>query len=981
MSVHLGHTVDFNLLRNKLTGELLWDYSSRLMYATDASEYQQDPIAIARPNSDNDVKVILEFAQLNKLSVVARGAGTSLAGQVVGAGIIVETSSKLNRILSVDIQKRTVRIQPGVVRDELNRYLKPFGLFFAPETSTANRATIGGMVGNNSCGANSIVYGSTRDHLISARGYLSDGTEAMFGPITQDEFILECAKSDTLKGKIYQTLRSLLSNPTNQSLIADNFPKKTVTRRNTGYALDSLLENNIFSSQSNTQFNVCKLIAGSEGTLFFGVEYELNCEPLPAEPALLCVHFKTVNESLKAVNIALKYSPSAVELIDKHVLDCTKQNITQERNRFFIHGDPGAILVIELRNADVDVIKRSATLLVDELKAAKLGHDFPLLFGTDVNRVWDLRRAGQGLLSNVTGDAKPREIVEDTAVAVEDLPQYIEEFDQLMKGKYGIECVYYAHAGAGELHTRPLFNLKTKEGLVMFRAIATDVAALVKKYRGSLSGEHGDGRLRGEFISFMVGPDCYRMMRSIKEVFDPLGILNPGKIIDTPPMDTSLRYNHTDITRDYKTTFDFSQVGGIVRATEKCNGSGDCLKSHLTGGTMCPSYMATRNEKDSTRGRANLLRHALSHPSKSTKPWNEPGLADAMDLCLSCKACKSECPSSVDMARLKAEWLHQSYLTGNIPFRTYIISKFSTIAGLGMLAPKLHNWLVSNKLTSSWIKSVVGFAQKRTLPLLAAQEFRTWHKQNANHHSNVYSKQVYLFCDEFTQYNDVEIGIKAVLLLNSLGYKVDIPNHTESGRAALSKGMLDQAKACAESNIKALSSLITETTPLIGIEPSAILSFRDEYIDLVDTSLRSDCIRISKYTFLFEEFIAREIQAGKITSESFTSENRTVLVHGHCHQKALSTMAIAIKALSLPRGYSVKEIPSGCCGMAGSFGYEKEHFEISNQIGELVLLPVVREAPVGTLIAASGTSCRHQIKDGTKKTALHPVEILFAALK
>jgi len=972
--------VNFEHLKSQIEGDLSWDVPSRILYATDASEYQETPLAVARPKSDKDIKTLISFAHLNKLSVIARGAGTSLAGQVVGSGIIIDTSTYLNRILSVDPDKRTVRVQPGVVRDELNRYLKPYGLFFGPETSTANRATLGGMVGNNSCGANSIVYGSTRDHLISTRGFLSDGTETTFEPLSSTDFEALCLDKNPLKKSIYTCLKTLLGDSRNQALIADNFPKKTVTRRNTGYALDSLLENQIFSQDNPEPLNLCKLIAGSEGTLFFSVEYELNCEPLPADPALVCVHFKTVNEALKAVKWALKYSSTAVELIDRHVLECTRQNITQQRNRFFIQDDPGAILVIELRNKDTEAVHVIANQLINELKARDLGYAYPLLFGQDVSRVWDLRRAGQGLVSNIEGDAKPREIVEDTAVAVEDLPDYIEEFDQLMKGKYGIECIYYAHAGAGELHTRPLFNLKTQEGRIMFRSIATDVAALVKKYRGSLSGEHGDGRLRGEFISYMVGPDCYAMMRAIKISFDPFGTFNPGKIIDTPPMDSSLRVNTNTTERDYKTSFDFSRNGGILRATEKCNGSGDCLKSHLTGGTMCPSYMATRNEKDSTRGRANLLRNALNNPSRVNGPWNEPGLSDAMDLCLSCKACKSECPSSVDMTRLKAEWLHQSYKTKSIPLSTYLVSHFATVAGLSMNTPRLYNFLVSNPLTSKLIKSVAGFSSKRSLPLLASQDFRAWHRKHAN--KNVTrTKTVYFFCDEFTQYMDVDIGRKTVLLLNSLGYTVLLPMHSESGRAALSKGMLNYAKKCAEKNTKIFRSLITEATPLLGIEPSALLGFRDEYIDLVDPTLKEDAINIAKHTFLFEEFISREIDAGKINSDSFTNVKKTVLVHGHCHQKALSTMRHILKTLSLPQGFSVEEIPSGCCGMAGSFGYEKDHYEISNQIGELILLPTVRLASKETLIAASGTSCRHQIKDATQRTAFHSAEILFDALK
>ena len=971
---------DYAALARALEGELHTGRALRLLYATDASEYQELPAAVALPRSEADVRALLAFACRYRIGLIPRTAGTSLAGQVVGNGIVVDLGRYLNRIVAVDSARRRVRVQPGVVRNELNLALQPHGLLFGPETSTANRAMMGGMVGNNSCGSNSVVYGSTRDHLVSTRGFLSDGSEVTFGPLTRGEFAAKCAGPDTLETRLYRTLRDLLGNPANRQIIRENFPNPAVTRRNTGYALDLLMNCAEFDSASDRPFNLCRLLAGSEGTLFLGVEFELNCEPLPPPGALMCAHFSSVQESLHATLVALRHRPSAVELIDRHILECTKQNLEQAKNRFFVQGDPGAILVIEIRRERREDIEAVLRELETELRAAGLGHAFPVLWGDDGNKVWDLRRAGQGLMSNVPGDAKPREVVEDTAVAVADLPAYIGEFDTLMREKYGIACVYYAHAGSGELHTRPLFNLKTAEGLKMFRGIATDVAALVKKYRGSLSGEHGDGRLRGEFIRFMVGDACYAMMRRVKETFDPSGLLNPGKIIDTPPMDTSLRHGPGEATPDYATIFNFSATQGILRAAEKCNGSGDCRKTHLSGGTMCPSYMATRNEQDTTRARANMLRHMLTHPRDPARPFDHEEIAGVMALCLSCKGCKSECPSNVDIARLKAEWQQHYHDAHGVPLRSRLVAGFSRSMAAASLVPAVYNWVVSNRVTSGLIKRFSCFAPARSLPPLPATTLRRWHARQANRNGPFANGRVLLFCDEFTNYNDAEVGIKAVQLLNRLGYKVVIPPHVDSGRAQFSKGLLREAQKLAIRNVELLKDIVTADVPLIGIEPSALLGFRDEVPDLVPAPLIGAAQALAKNALLFDEFVARERERGRIRRESFTTAPRQVKLHGHCHQKALSSLIPTVKALELPANYSVQVIPSGCCGMAGSFGYEVEHFAISQQIGELVLFPAVRAAPADTLLAAPGTSCRHQIKDATGRHALHPAEILHAAL-
>lgn len=894
----------------------------------------------------------------------------------------MDAGRHLNQILSIDAGARRVRVQPGVVRNELNLKLLPHGMLFGPETSTANRAMIGGMVGNNSCGSNSLVYGSMREHLVSVRGFLSDGSEVVFGPLNKEQFEAKCAGPETsLEARIYRCCRNLLSAAANRESIRSNFPKASIPRRNTGYALDLLMDAKVFDPRSEKPFNLSKLIAGSEGTLFFGVEFELNCEPLPPpHSALLCAHFADVDQALRATIHALPHAPYAVELIDRHILEATRRNLGQNENRFFVKGDPGAILVIDIRRNQAMDVDAALDQLTRDLIGHGLGYHFPILRGRDQNKVWELRRAGQGLMSNIPGDAKPREVCEDTAVDVRDLPAYIAEFDLLMRDKYRIECVYYAHAGSGELHTRPLFNLKTQEGLQTFRSVAEDVARLVKKYGGSLSGEHGDGRLRGEFIPLMVGTECYAMMRRVKETFDPLNLFNPGKIIDTPPMDSSLRHTPGHPAPEYKTIFDFSESLGVLRAAEQCNGSGDCRKGHLAGGTMCPSYMATRSEKDTTRARANILRHALTHPRDALNPFDNEEIKEVMDLCLSCKACKSECPSNVDIAKLKAEFLQHYYDANGIPIRTRLIARFVSANKLAMLAPWLWNLVFGTKSLRRLCNKWAGFHPDRSIPLLHSTTLSRWHRSRRPN-PKVGGRKVYLFCDEFTEFNDVHIGQKAILLLERLGYEVAIPDHLESARTWLSKGLLREARKIATENVRRLAPMIDETTPLIGIEPSAILGFRDEYPSLVPQELAASAKSLAANCLMFEEFIVREMNSGRITQNSFTQSPRLIRLHGHCFQKSLASVVPTVKALELPENYEVRMIASGCCGMAGSFGYEEEHYEVSMKIGELVLFPAIRSLKEEVLVAAPGTSCRHQIHDGTGRTALHPAEILFDALK
>jgi len=968
--------MNFEELKKEFSGEIITNDAYRTLYSTDASVYKEKPIAVTKPKTVNDIKSLINFATRNKTSIIPRTAGTSLAGQVVGSGIIADVSTHWTKILEVNEKEKWVRVQPGVVLDELNKYLASRGLFFGPETSTSSRCMIGGMVGNNSCGSHSLIYGSTRDHLLEVKAVLSDGSEAEFSALTKEEFNKKLS-GNNLESKIYLKLNEILTNEKNINEINSNYPDKSIERRNTGYALDLLLDTEPFSN-SDKKINLCKLIAGSEGTLIFITEIKLNLVDLPPkEKAVVVVHCQSVEQTFKANLIALKYQPVAIELIDKIILDCTKENIGQRKNRFFIQGDPGAILVVEFYSNSKEKILQLKKELEKEIKNAGLGYHFPILFGIDINKVWSLRKAGLGLLSNIPGDKKPVAVIEDTAVNPQVLPYYMMEFKEVLK-KYDLQCVYYAHIATGELHLRPVLNLKDSGDVELFHTIADEIAKLVKKYKGSLSGEHGDGRLRGEFIPFMLGDNIYDLFKEIKNVWDPKNIFNPGKIVDTPKMNKSLRYIPEQKPEKFETQFNYSSSGGFLQAIEKCNGSGDCRKSEIIGGTMCPSYMAVKDEKNTTRARANTLREYLTNGGD--EKFSSKEIFEVLDLCLSCKGCKSECPSNVDMARLKAEYMQFYYNENGISLRTRLIAYLPKINNWLKKVAGLNNFFLGGTITSALIKKMLGFATERNIPLMHKFTFRYWIKQNFNTLKKN-KKQIFIFADEFTNFNDVETGIKTVKLLNKLGYRVEVPEHFESGRTFLSKGFVKTAKKIANKNVRLLHGRISKKNPLLGIEPSAILTFRDEYPDLVDSELREEAKMLAQNCLMVDEFIAKEIGKGNITSSSFVEDKLNIKLHGHCHQKALASTEPTKKMLTLPKNYSVEEIPSGCCGMAGSFGYEKEHYKLSMKIGELVLFPAVRETGDNTIISAPGTSCRHQIKDGTGRDVLHPVEILYNALK
>jgi len=960
-------------LSQELEGSLQIDKLSKTLYATDASVYRKMPMAVAFPRTNEDIKKLIRFANEYKIGLIPRTAGTSLAGQCVGDGIVVDVSKHYTKILHVDKDKKQVTVQPGVIRDELNLYLKPFGLFFGPNTSTSNRCMIGGMVGNNSSGTTSIQYGVTRDKVISMKTILSDGSEAEFKALTSQEFQVK-QQENTFEASLYDDIHKELINKEVQEEIHSQFPKPQIHRRNTGYAVDELLKASMFGGVEK-EINFAKLLCGSEGTLAFTTEITLQLDDLPPKfSAMVVTHYRSLEDCLLDVVPVMKHSLHLCEMMDKVILDCTKNNRTQLANRFFVEGDPEGLLMLQL-SADTELqLEKEIQNLLQTIKVSGLSYASPILYGDDIRKAIELRKAGLGLLGNIVGDMKAVACIEDTAVAVEDLKDFIGEFTQIMQG-YGQKAVYYAHAGAGELHLRPILNLKKSTDVGLFRSITTDVAKLTKKYKGSFSGEHGDGIVRAEFIPLMIGDKNYQLLKRLKSYFDPNAIFNPGKIVDAFPMDESLRYEVDREEPNITTLLDFSDSEGILKAAEKCNGSGDCRKTHNMPGGMCPSYHVTKNEKDTTRGRANTLREILTNP-EGANAFNSKELKEVFDLCLSCKACASECPSNVDIATLKAEFLYQYQESNGYPLRGKLFAYNTKFNRMGSKVSGITNAIYDSGLFGNLLKKVSGVAKERSLPKVYSVDFNKYMQNFGN--KIVRNKQkVVLFIDEFTRYLDVEVGKDAIDVLLKLGYEVEL-YYAESGRTYLSKGFLKQAKALAEKNVKDLAVFANQGLPILGLEPSAILSFRDEYkrmvydIDLVN--------HIANQSFLFEEFVAKEMQNGQLDATYFTNDSREIKIHNHCHQKALSNQKVTFDVLNLPKNYKVTIIPSGCCGMAGSFGYEKEHYKTSMKVGALKLFPAVNKSTSDTIIAANGTSCRHQIFDGTKRIAKHPISILKDAL-
>lgn len=954
------------------------DSIHKIAYSTDASAYREEPLGVAYPSTEEDIVHLIGLAKEKNTFLIPRAGGTSIAGQVVGSGIVVDISRHFNKILEINEKERWARVQPGVVRDELNIALKQYGLFFSPETSTSNRCCIGGMLGNNSCGTHSLIYGSTRHHVIQIKGFLSDGSK----------FDTDKRGNGKLESQIYGQLESWKNDPAIRKLIDDNFPDKSLQRRSCGYAIDEAID--------SEKIDLCKIICGSEGTLAFVTEIKVSLDPLPPEGHMvLCAHCNSLEDSFQANLVALKYHPVAIELMDGKILELSKGNVEAQKNSFFVDGNPAALLISEFNGLDMD---SNADALEKALRESGLIYSCTRVYNKDVSKVWALRKAGLGVLSGMKGDAKPIGVIEDTAVSPEQLPAYMKDFAGMLD-RLHTSCVFYGHISTGELHLRPIINIKTSEGKKLFREIAVETAKLVKKHKGSLSGEHGDGRLRGEFIPLMYGEQCYQLMCGLKKCWDPDGVFNMNKIVNAPGMDEWLRFNvgqkykidGVDTYYNWKSAFDECKVEGasgvrnqghaLMCSIEQCNGAGDCRKSNLIGGTLCPAFKESKDELKTTRARANVLRECLTYG----KGFESPELKEILDSCLACKGCKSECPSNVDMTRIRAEVLQQIYDRNGTPLRSYAIARMARFECFGTYIRPVYNFFATNDFTSFIIKKVMKFSVERNIPALSKRTMR--YLVSHERQNDAKKGKVYLFADEFTNYQEAEIGYSFAKLLIKLGYQVEIPSHVESGRAAISKGCLKLAKKYAVSNVGMLVDVVSESSPLVGIEPSCILSFRDEYPDLVPQGIRTKSIGLAKNCLLFDEFLLREIQAGKISSKDFKEAEIEIWLHGHCHQKALVGIDKTASVLKMIKGAKVNVIPSGCCGMAGSFGYEKEHYKTSLAIGEMILFPAVRKAMANSndaepaFVVAPGTSCRQQIYDGTGVKAVHPIEVLYRYLR
>lgn len=962
-------------LRKRLRGEVRADDVHRVLYASDASIFEIVPIAVLMPIDGDDLVQIVDVAQRYRIPLTARSAGTSLSGQTVGPGFVIDTGRFMNRILDFDPVAGTVRVEPGVIRDALNRYLKPHGWVFGPDTSTSSRCMIGGMIGNNSCGSNSIRYGTTRDNLVSLDTIFTDGTRREVGEYSESAWN-EALQADGVYGAAVRKLDRLVKE--NLALIQDSYPKASIRRRNTGFALDDVADSWLTGASSQNP-SLARFLCGSEGTMALTAAATLKLHRLHSHEILVAVHFTTLDASLEATVEAIPFEPAAVELMDKRILDLAALNAEQNRNRWFVEGDPGALLVVQFFGNSEEEVEQKAADIIAHYREKGLGYAYPIIRGAKMKTVWDLRKAGLGILAGKPGDVKPETIVEDTAVAVEDLPAYIREFARIM-AKYEADCVYYAHASVGLLHMRPELNLKDERDIRRARAIAEDVADLVRAFRGSLSGEHGDGRIRGPFVERALGSEVYALLREVKQAFDPQGLMNPGVIVDSPPMEQDWRYYPGYQVDSWKTEFAYEDALGFQRAVERCNGSGECRRPHTAGGTMCPSYMVTLEERESTRARSNLFRRLIQQGPDTL--FSSVELKDALDLCVSCKGCRNDCPASVDMARLKAEFLQGWYDRHGTPLGSKMFAAVTELTKLPQAIPgamAIANFGQNTRLGKYIFKKTLGISDKRSLPAFASKSF---HAQFARRQASVLDPigTVLLFIDEFTDRYEPEIGLAAVDLLEAGGYRVLVPKLGQSGRGPLSKGFVRDARKAIEANLRGIEPFLDEVEAIVGVEPSGVLTLVDEAVDLPqDPAMRALAKRIQPKVFLAQDFVAKVSQEGRWRGE-WVEDQRDILLHGHCHQKSLVGQAGTQAALALPPNYRVTTVASGCCGMAGSFGYEDAHYEVSMAIGEMVLFPAVRAAEEAVILAAPGTSCRHQIIDGTGRVAQHPIEILRDAV-
>jgi FAD/FMN-containing dehydrogenase/Fe-S oxidoreductase len=930
-------------LRRDLAGEVRFDDYTRQLYARDASMYAITPRCVVFPRDVDDVVAAVTAARDHGVPVVPRGAGTSLAGQTVGPGIVIDLSRHMNRILELDPDTRTALVEPGVVQDQLNRAAAGHGLMFGPDTSTSNRATIGGMIGNNSAGSGSVRYGMTIDHVRELDVVLADASTAHFAPG------VDMSTVDTLAGGLYRELPKLVED--NRDAIAAGFPR--FWRRAGGYRLDRLAES----------FDLAKFVVGSEGTLVIATNALVDLVPKPKRTVIAVGHFTSTQAAIEATEDALACDPAAVELMDRTILDLSRQKHEYAALGTILSGDPEALLFVSFSGDDeTELAGRLSTLTSLWRKHNHGYHTLEASTPAQQGALLKVRKAGLGLLMAASvGARRPLAFVEDTAVDPQHLPEYTARFAEILD-RHGLRAGFYGHCSVGCLHIRPFVDLTDPGGVATMRAVAEEVKDLVREYGGVNSSEHGDGLARSEFNRELYGPDLYEAMRRVKALFDPTGVLNPGKIVDAPAMTDHLRDPALPVVRPFQTRLAFEVVGGMRGAADRCMNIGVCRKTDA--GVMCPSYMATRDEEDSTRGRANALVHALSQPDPA-KALGDDRLHEVLDLCLMCKACKSECPLGVDMAKLKSEATHQRHQTHGVPLRSRVFSGIRLLNRLGSATAPLSNH-------AGLLRRLLGIAPQRPLPTFHRHNLVRWFRRQD---TPAGGKEVTFLADSFTTYTEPAIGTAAIELLTLAGYRVRLAADGCCGRSSLSKGLLDDARRKAS---ELIGHLAGGTAPIVGCEPSCVLSLRDETLSLLpdDPRARAVADRVRQV----EELITEAIDAGDLTlTDRFAG--RRILYHGHCHQKADVGTAATIAMLSRIPGVRVSEVDAGCCGMAGSFGFEAEHYDVSMAIGEDRLFPAVRAEPADTVIAATGVSCRQQIAHGTGRRPQHPVELVLAAAR
>jgi FAD/FMN-containing dehydrogenase/Fe-S oxidoreductase len=966
-------------LRRVVRGSVRFDPASRLLYSTDASMYQVEPIGIVTPRDPDDVIAAFDVARTQRVALLPRGGGTSLTGQTVNRALVLDFSQHMNGVLEVNAEELWARVQPGLVQDELNHHVRGLGLLFGPDTSTSNRATLGGMIGNNSGGSHSIAYGLTVEHVLELDALLADGTRVRFGTVTPAEFEAK-TRLDGAEGRIYREVAAIRAEYTEE--IRKRYPKHW--RRVAGYNLNELVGATTVSNGPptdragladpapiNRPLNMARVVVGSEGTLLTVLEAKVRLVRRPKKTALDVIHYASIQEALESSQSILETGPHAVELTDKLILDLARENIEQRQRAAFVQGDPGAILIVEYAGESDAEVKAKVDALEMRRAREKFGYAAHLSYDLgEQQSIWKLRKAGLGLLLGMKGDKKPIAFVEDTCVEPKHLKDFVPRFADIF-AKYDTTGAYYGHCSVGCLHIRPVIDLKTPRGLEQVKAIADEITDLVLEFSGTISSEHGDGRARSPFLERMYGPTLMQAFRRFKRAFDPDNRMNPGNIVDSPGIIENLRYGVSYKTWEPKTLLDFSAQGGFAAAVEMCNGVGVCRKK--LEGTMCPSYMATKDEEHSTRGRANALRAVLAGRLPASEFTGER-LHEVMDLCLECKGCKAECPSNVDMAKLKYEFLYHYHQANGLPLRNRMFGRVAKISALGARAPRLANAINALPPVRWLLEKAVGIDRRRPLPPLALETFEGWFRRHTPP-ATAPRGEVVLFHDTFVTYNTPEIGQAAVRLLEGGGYRVVLVDRKCCGRPLISKGMLDEAREHAAYNVARLAPYARRGVAIVGLEPSCLLTLRDEWVDL----LRTDDARVvAAQSVLLEQFVLAERERG-LALRFAAGHGRRVLLHGHCHQKAMVGTGATVAALKWA-GYDVSEVDSGCCGMAGSFGFEREHYDISVALGNRRLAPAVKAADPHTLVVAPGISCRQQIEHLAGRRAKHPAEALAEAI-